>query len=240
MESLIPLQVTVPGLFPEKKSLGLYKGELLTENDVSDSGSFNEMVEALLHRSSIPYIDEILAILMPPANHENPFYDFWSRAMEPWDGPALITYADGENIGARLDRNGFRPCRWAMTEDHLYLSSEAGSFALDESLIISKGALKAGSGIRLSLKSGNIYFVDPSRSRYNFDAKFDSRTLNLGFVQTNRQEALHLDKKYLFSYTEEDFSKILIPMIEKGKEAIGSMGDTARLAVFFRRTKIIL
>ena len=67
-----------------EKSLGLYKGELLTENDVSDSGSFNEMVEALLHRSSIPYIDEILAILMPPANHENSFYDFWSRAMEPW------------------------------------------------------------------------------------------------------------------------------------------------------------
>ncbi|MDX2304047.1 MAG: glutamate synthase large subunit [Microscillaceae bacterium] len=214
-----------------EKSMGLYKGELLTESGVSDSGSFNEMVEALLHRSSIPYIDEILAILMPPANHDNDFYNFWGRAMEPWDGPALITYSDGENIGARLDRNGFRPCRWAMTEDFFYLSSEAGSFDLDESHIISKGALKAGSGVRLSLKSGNVYFVDPSRSRYNFDAKFDNRTLKLNFIQTQNQDSQHLDKKYLFSYTEEDISKILIPMIETGKEAIGSMGDTARLAV---------
>ncbi|MEM9980954.1 MAG: glutamate synthase central domain-containing protein, partial [Bacteroidota bacterium] len=215
-----------------EKALGLYEGELLTANGISDSGSLNEMIEALMYRSSIPYIDEILAILMPPANHQNDYYDFWGRAMEPWDGPALITYADGENIGARLDRNGFRPCRWAMTENNFYLSSEAGSFHLEESHILAKGALKAGTGVRVSLKSGQVYFVDPSQSRYNFDAQFDKRTFPLAFSPTERQTPQHLHQKYVFNYTQEDFKKILIPMITKGKEPIGSMGDTARLAIF--------
>ena len=29
-------------------------------------------------------------------------------------------------VGARLDRNGFRPCRWTMTDGVFYLASEAG------------------------------------------------------------------------------------------------------------------
>ncbi len=215
-----------------ERSMGLYDGELLTHKGISDSGSMNEMVEALSYRSSIPYIDEVLAIMMPPAHTDNAYYQFWERAMEPWDGPALITYSDGLNIGARLDRNGFRPCRWAMTDEHFYLSSEAGSFHLDESSVLSKGALKAGSSVRVSLKSGNVFFVDPSKSRYNYDAKFDVRTYKLPFCKSQQNQAEHLDKQYLFSYTQEDLSKVLIPMIQNGKESIGSMGDTARLAIF--------
>ncbi|GAB4396200.1 MAG: glutamate synthase-related protein [Microscillaceae bacterium] len=218
-------------------AMGLYAGELLTESGVSDSGSLNEMVEAMLYRSSIPYIDEVLAILMPPASKENAYYKFWSRAMEPWDGPALITYSDGENIGARLDRNGFRPCRWAMTESHFYLSSEAGSFALDEREIISKGALKAGSGVRMSLKSGNVYFVDPSRSQNNFDAQFDARTYLLPTLPPKQAAPQQLYKKFLFHYTQEDLDKVLIPMMATGKESIGSMGDTARLAIFSKEPR---
>ncbi len=215
-----------------EKSLGLSQGELLTESGISDSGSLNEMVESLMYKSSIPYIDEILAIMMPPAENDTAFYKFWSRTMEPWDGPALITYSDGENIGARLDRNGFRPCRWTITEEYFYLCSEAGSFHIDESLIIEKGTLPAGAGVRMSLKSGNIHFVDPSLSRYNYDAKFDARTIPLPYSNTHKQNPEFLDKAFLFSLTQEEYAKILIPMIREGKEAIGSMGDTARMAVF--------
>jgi len=232
-----------------EKSLGLYKGELLTEDGISDSGSLNEMAEAMLFRSSIPYIDEVLAIMMPPAQYEHSFYDFWSRAMEPWDGPALVTYSDGLNVGARLDRNGFRPCRWAMTKEYFYLASEAGSFELNEAEIESKGALKAGTGVRVSLNSGNIYFVDPSQSRYNFDVKFDSRTIKLPYKsptspqpQSEEQETKEHPPfggrgAFLFNYTQEDFQKMLLPMIQAGKEAIGSMGDTARLAIFSKEVR---
>ena len=40
------------------------------------------------------------------------FYHWSAFAMEPWDGPALLTFTDGRYIGAILDRNGLRPSRF--------------------------------------------------------------------------------------------------------------------------------
>lgn len=217
--------------YSREKSLGLQKDELLTHSQISDSGNLNEMVEALMYRSSIPNVEDILAIMMPPAHQNNAFYSFWSRAMEPWDGPAIILYSDGETIGARLDRNGFRPGRWATTEDIFYLSSEAGSFEIDESEIIAKGSLHAGSSVTVELNSGAIHFRDPSESRENEDAHYDPRLFKLSPL-TQYPGPQYLKQKTLFTYTKEDVEIMLLPMIIQGKEPIGSMGDTARLAVF--------
>jgi glutamate synthase domain-containing protein 2/glutamate synthase domain-containing protein 1/glutamate synthase domain-containing protein 3 len=217
--------------FSRERALGLREDELLNHYKVSDSGSLNEMVEALAFRSSIKYIEDILAIMMPPADKkDDKFYKFWSRAMEPWDGPALITFSTGTKVGARLDRNGFRPCRWALTQDYFYLSSEAGSFELNEEDILQKGTLNAGTGVVMDVATGEISFKDPSESIENSDASYDARLMPL------KEKAVahlgkHLINKYLFAYTEEDFSRILIPMMTNGKEPIGSMGDTARLLI---------
>ena len=62
---------------------------------------------------------------MDPARRA--FYEFHSTLMEPWDGPALVSFTDGTVIGAVLDRNGLRPARWWVTEDGLVvLASEVG------------------------------------------------------------------------------------------------------------------
>ena len=214
-----------------EKYLGVPKDELLTRKQISDSGSLNEMVESLTYRSSIPFVEDILAIMIPPATHGNSFYKFWSRAMEPWDGPAFISYSDGSSIGGRLDRNGFRPCRWIATDEHLFLSSEAGSFEMDESRVEAKGSLQAGNGIKMDLNSGKIHFRDPSYSRENYDAKFEHRLEKLlpEILDEADQSFANL---HLFKYTREDIQNLLIPMITDGKEPIGSMGDTARPALF--------
>lgn len=214
-----------------EKYLGLPVDELLTHEGISDSGSLNEMVEALKYRSSIPHVEDILAIMMPPAAQNNPFYKFWSRAMEPWDGPAFITYSDGHSIGARLDRNGFRPCRWVLTDEHFYLSSEAGSFEIDETTIIKKGSLQAGTGVKVDMDTGEVHFRDPSHSRENFDFQFDPRLEPIDNLPADDDSSV-LKKKYLFRYTDEDLDRLLIPMAAEGKEPIGSMGDTARPAIF--------
>lgn len=213
-----------------EKMIGAEKNELLSRNGISDSGSLNEMVEALRYRSSIPNVEDILAICMPPATEGNKFYKFWSRAMEPWDGPALITYANGYTIGARLDRNGFRPCRWTRTPDHFYLSSEAGTFEVDEQVIEAKGTLYAGRGVTVDLASGEVLFRDPSHSIENHDAPFDARVELIPEKVGDIKERFE-NKKPFFSCTDEELSKIIYPMAETGKEPIGSMGDTARLAV---------
>lgn len=213
-----------------EKMIGAERGEILTREGISDSGSLNEMVEALRYRSSIPNVEDILAIMMPPATKGNDFYKFWSRAMEPWDGPAFITYANGYTIGARLDRNGFRPCRWVRTQNDFYLSSEAGTFEINEEDIQSKGTLYAGRGVTLDLSSGEIYFRDPSHSKENHDAPFNARLTSFP-TRLPVQEDSYLHKLSLFSFTDEELSKVIYPMALTGKEAIGSMGDTARLAI---------
>ncbi|HTO92718.1 MAG TPA: glutamate synthase central domain-containing protein, partial [Bacteroidota bacterium] len=219
--------------FSREKSLGLPQDQLVTHTGISDSGSLNEMVEALMNRSSIPQIEDILAIMMPPAHGQNDFYKFWSRAMEPWDGPAIIMYSDGRSIGARLDRNGFRPSRWALTDETFYLSSEAGAFDIDESKIRGKGILHAGTGVKVDLATGRIHFRDPSLSRENRDARFDPRTIPVGSIAApDRGEPVTRFRKTLFTLTQEELERIVYPMAAEGKEPIGSMGDTARPNVF--------
>ena len=216
-----------------EKMLGVQKDELLTHAGISDSGSLNEMVEALRYRSSIPHVEDTLALMIPPADQNNDFYKFWSRAMEPWDGPAFVTYCEGNNIGARLDRNGFRPCRWVKTDEHFYLSSEAGTFNLDESIIKEKGTLYAGRGVTAVLDTGDIHFRDPSHTREHHDANFDARLrkINPGKEhEASKASKQHL--QHLFNYSTEDLQRVIYPMINEAKEPIGSMGDTARMAVF--------
>ncbi|MDB5038205.1 MAG: hypothetical protein JWQ35_1733 [Bacteriovoracaceae bacterium] len=223
--------------YARERALGIQEDELLTHRGISDSGSVNEMLEALMCRSSIPHVEDILAIMMPQADSSQPFYKFWSRAMEPWDGPALFTFSDGRTIGARLDRSGFRPCRWARTADHFFLSSEAGSFGLLESKILAKGALSGGSSVSIDLVSGKVRFEDPADSRENKSATFDPRLTKLERFPEISEPVSQIHLLKLFNYTEEDVNKIIFPTVKDGKEPIGSMGDTASLAVLSNETR---
>jgi glutamate synthase domain-containing protein 2/glutamate synthase domain-containing protein 1/glutamate synthase domain-containing protein 3 len=210
-------------------AVGLQVDELITRKGTSDSGNLNEMVEALKYRSSIPHLAEILSIMVPPANNEtSEYFQFWSRAMEPWDGPALIGFCDGKRIGARLDRNGFRPCRWMKTEKNFYLASEAGCFEVDPKFTLEQGALYAGRSVSIHILKAEVSFLNPDHTKFYRDAHFDARLQRLDYTRPENEES-YLDKKNLFYYTREDLNKVLYPMIEKGKEPIGSMGDTARL-----------
>lgn len=217
--------------YSREHTMGLPADELLTHNRASDSKSLNEMVEALKYRSSIPKIEDILAIMIPPPGDTGDYYRFWSRAMEPWDGPAFINYSDGEVIGARLDRNGFRPCRWTMTEDRFYLASESGLFPIEEKDVLAKGTLRAGSGMVLYLDTGIPKFRDPSQSRKNSGARFSPRLVDLPPPPETGVLTPDLSRSTLFRLTKEEYERVLIPMMTKGKEGIGSMGDTARLAI---------
>lgn len=215
-----------------EKSIGLRTDQLITHHGSSDSGNLNGMVEALKYRSSIPHINEILAIMIPPANSKinSPYFHFWSRAMEPWDGPALVNFCDGKRIGARLDRSGFRPCRWHRTEDIFYLCSEAGSFEIPTSQVMSQGELYAGRSVSIHMFNGEIDFNNPNTSEQYKDAFFDPRVQQIPYLSPKQKEEKYLEHQKIFYYTKEDLNKELFPMIQTGTEPIGSMGDTARLS----------
>lgn len=212
-----------------ERSLGLEAGELLTQSGISDTGSLNEMIEALRHRSGVLSLAEALAIVMPPAEND-PYHTFWGRALEPWDGPAIVAFADGQVVGARLDRNGFRPGRWVETNDYFYLGSEAGVFPVDEADVRAKGALHAGTGVVVDLRSGGVSFTEPRAQPTFAGAVFDPRTRRLPPTPPPTEPTTaHLATA--FGYTADDVQSALAPPAATGKEPIGSMGDTACLAV---------
>ncbi len=213
-------------------AIGLRKDQLITHLGSSDSGNLNGMVEALKYRSSIPHINEVLAIMIPPAQSKNDssYFHFWSRAMEPWDGPALVAYCDGKRIGARLDRSGFRPCRWHKTKDMFYLCSEAGAFEIPPEQISAQGELYAGRSVNIHTHKGTIDFNNPNKSQEYQEAIFDPRLKKVEFSGPKNTNTSLLEHKNLFYYTKEDLNKELFPMIKNGTEPIGSMGDTARVS----------
>ena len=92
-------------------------------------------------------------MMMPEAweNHaemptdQRDFYRFHASLMEPWDGPACVTFTDGTLMGATLDRNGLRPARWwHLDDDRVVLASESGVLDVDPSRVLAKGRLRPG------------------------------------------------------------------------------------------------
>jgi len=101
----------------------------ICSNEASDSASFDEVLELIhLGGRSLPHS---ILMMIPEAWENNPsmdparraFYEFHASFMEPWDGPACVTFTDGHLIGAVLDRNGLRPGRFWVTEDGLLFFS---------------------------------------------------------------------------------------------------------------------
>ena len=96
------------------------------------------MIELLhLCGRSLPHV---MMMLIPEAWDGNEqmdpvkkaFYEFHASFMEPWDGPASISFTDGKVIGATLDRNGLRPSRYCITtDDRVIMASETGVLPVD-------------------------------------------------------------------------------------------------------------
>ena len=117
----------------------------------SDTARLDEALE-LLHLGgySLPHA---MLMMIPEAwenhRHMDPairdFYQYHSCIMEPWDGPASVTFTDGTVVGAVLDRNGLRPSRYWVTEDGLVvMASEVGTLGIDPSTVVEKGRLRPG------------------------------------------------------------------------------------------------
>ncbi|NRF40245.1 glutamate synthase large subunit [Pedobacter foliorum] len=218
----------------------------------SDSGCLDNIVELLLHSGrSLPHV---LMMLIPEAWDGNDdmdelkqaFYKFHATLMEPWDGPAAVSFTDGNLIGATLDRNGLRPQRYAITEDdRVIMASEAGALALDQSKIIEKGRLTPGKMFVVDMEQGRIISdaeikqqVCGSKPYGDWINKYQIRLEELPeprLVFSNLSQESIFRYQQVFGYSREDIDLILKPMAQDGKEPIGSMGTDIPLAVLSQK-----
>ena len=220
----------------------------------SDSASFDEVLELLyLGGRSLPHS---ILMMIPEAweNHESmperlkDFYRFHASLMEPWDGPACVTFTDGKQIGAVLDRNGLRPSRFWVTDDGLViLSSEVGVLDIDAAKIVRKGRLQPGRMFLVDIDQGRIIEDDEIKNSLAHSAPY-SEWLHAGIVRLSelpaREHIIYphssvLRRQRAFGYTEEELRVIITPMAKSGAEPIGSMGTDTPLAALSDKPRLL-
>ena len=215
----------------------------------SDSAAFDAVLELLVMGGrSLPHA----AMLMTPEAEGRPdlpgelhdFYDYGSMLMEPWDGPASLTFTDGRILGATLDRNGLRPGRWVITDDGWFaLASEVGAFHVPAEQVTRVGRLMPGRLLVVEPGSGRVLTnreaeLEVARSR-PYGAWFAEYSLHLGDLPEGPPppaDPVPLRERQLaFGWSQEDLRVLLAPMVVDGREPTGSMGNDAAPAVLSDR-----
>ncbi|RJQ12748.1 MAG: glutamate synthase large subunit [Dehalococcoidia bacterium] len=182
---------------------------------------------------------------MPRAKQQ--FYEYYSTVMEPWDGPASVTFTDGRSIGAVLDRNGLRPSRYIVTKDDIVLmASEVGVLPIEPERILMKGRLQPGKMFLVSLEEGRI--IDDTELKMGLaeakpygewlaDHVHPLSSLAVGAAPPRLLGEDLLTRQIAFGYTIEDLKYILTPMVLNSEESTGSMGSDTPLAVLSTRAQ---
>jgi len=220
----------------------------ICDYDDSDSANLDNMIEMLvLGGRELPHV---LMMLVPEAwqgdsRMEDPkksFYEFHASMMEPWDGPASISFTDGHIIGATLDRNGLRPSRYCLLNDGtLIMSSEAGAHEVDQSMVVEKGRLQPGKIFVADLDEGKIISDEELKARICSKKPYrqwiEQNSVSIDELPSVEDEMsvsdsdTLLQRQIAFGFTQEDLKTHLAPMVVEGKDPIGSMGADSPLAV---------
>ncbi|WP_411078538.1 glutamate synthase large subunit [Streptomyces sp. cmx-18-6] len=222
--------------------------------DASDSASFDEVLELLhLGGRSLPHS---VLMMVPEAweNHDSmdparrAFYQYHATMMEPWDGPACVTFTDGVQVGAVLDRNGLRPGRYWVTDDGLVvLSSEVGVLDIDPAKVVRKGRLQPGKMFLVDTAEHRIIEDDEIKASLAAEQPYqewlETGEIGLGDLP-EREHIVHTHasvtrRQQTFGYTEEELRILLAPMARTAGEPLGSMGTDSPIAALSERPRLL-
>lgn len=220
----------------------------------SDSASFDEVAE-LLWLSGRP-ITEAIMMMIPEAweNHttmdadRKAFYEYHSLMMEPWDGPAAVSFTDGTQVGATLDRNGLRPCRYWVTDDGLVVfASEVGVLEIDPAKIVEKGRVAPGKMFVVDTENGRLIRDEEIKSQLAAANPYkewaQENTIRMADLP-EREHVVHtsasvVHRQRTFGYTTEELKILLGPMAQTGGEPLGAMGTDTPVAVLSARPRLL-
>lgn len=224
----------------------------------SDSATIDNVFELLvLADRALP---QAMMMLIPSAWEEDSvmsdelksFYKYHACLMEPWDGPAAIAFTDGTRVGAVLDRNGLRPARYIVTKkDFVVMASEVGVLDIEPQDILISGRLEPGKLFFIDTEAGRIVDdgeVKAAMSARRPYAKWVKENIveldKLSLKRAVRAPKTGIQKNVLtalkaFGYTREDLKMIIRPMVEKGAEPVGSMGNDTPHAILSSKPQLL-
>jgi glutamate synthase (NADPH/NADH) large chain len=221
----------------------------------SDTACFDNALEFLVQGGYS--MAHAMMMLIPEAWAGNPlmnedrraFYEYHAALMEPWDGPAAIAFTDGRQIGATLDRNGLRPARYLVTDDHrVIMASESGVLPIPEEKIVQKWRLQPGKMLLVDMVEGRIIADEEIKNQLGELHPYkDWLTRTQLFLEdlppvpaeAKRSNLALLDRQQAFGYTQEDLKFLMTPMASVGEEAIGSMGNDTPISALSDKPKML-
>jgi glutamate synthase (NADPH/NADH) large chain/glutamate synthase (ferredoxin) len=219
------------------------------EEGQSDTASLDNVFELLAMGGRD--LQHVAAMMIPEAwyGHESmdqelkDFYEFHGTMMEPWDGPALVAFTNGRQVGAVLDRNGLRPFRFTVTKDGLIvMASETGALEIDPERIEYRDRIRPGRMFLLDLEQGRIVdndeLKDDLAQRQPYGEWLVENRLVLddlpgvdALLVPAAEPSTLTQRQRVFHYTTEDLNIVMEPMARDAIEATGSMGNDAAIAV---------
>ncbi len=220
----------------------------------SDSAALDNVLELLILGGRS--LAQAMMMLVPLAwehSHDmsaqlRSFYKFNSCFVEPWDGPAAIAFTDGVRVGAMLDRNGLRPCRYILTKDgRVIMASEVGVLDLPAENIQASGKLEPGKLLFINTEAGRIIedleLKEIISGKQPYQSWLSENMRNLADLPRGR---IPKKKKFdtfaylrAFGYTREDMKLIIKPMVETSQEPVGAMGNDTPHAVLSQKPQMI-
>ncbi|WP_447601959.1 glutamate synthase large subunit [Nitrospira sp. Nam80] len=227
----------------------------IVSEDQSDSACLDNALEFLVMGGrSLPHA---MMMLIPEPWVANPqmdldrrgFYQYHAAMMEPWDGPAAVCFTDGKLIGATLDRNGLRPCRYQVTtDDVVVLASEAGVLPAEPKDVRLKGRLMPGRMFLVDTVQGRIIDDEEIKADIVGRKPYRSWVTQYGISLDELPEPLNVpqpdhptirQRQQAFGYTVEELKMVITPMVVAGEEAVSSMGTDTPLAVLSERPQLL-
>ncbi len=227
----------------------------IVEEDCSDSGTFDNVLEFLLMGGR--KLQEAVLMMIPEAwqqhatmdEQRRAFYEYQSCLMEPWDGPASIAFTDGTYIGAVLDRNGLRPSRYYVTDDDkCIMASEVGVVSVDPERVVEKGRLQPGRIFLIDFEQGRMIPDEQIKGEWAaarpYQQWLDNQRIDLADLKPALDshgfypETLNARMK-AFGFTVETMHIMLQPLVKELRDPLGSMGNDAALAVMSDKPRML-
>ena len=212
----------------------------------SDSARLDQTIESRVIEDGVDLVTAIVS-MMPPAWENDTrlsprvraMLEYFSLREEKNDGPAALVFADGDVVGARLDRLGLRPLRTVETDEYLCVMSEAGQIHFDPATERRRGRIEAGGMLfwdhRDQQARGTVETLEMLAARHDYPALLEQARVRLvdlpalpadklGSPLRYRGDLARYQRYVAYSLNTESFRFLLDPMLATGTERVSAMG----------------
>lgn len=226
----------------------------IVSSNGSDSAALDNIFE-LLYQSGRSLCHTAMMLLPEPfgasyimGQGKRSFYEYHAALMEAWDGPAALVFTNGKQLGASLDRNALRPCRYTITKDGLIvLASESGVLNIPAKNILKRGRLRPRKMLMVDFEQKRIITDTECKNSVIYSAPYIRWIKEKGIkladfslpAQMYEQKNSLLQEQFLYGMSSDEIEEMLKPMLKNAQEPVASMGIDTPLAVLSQRPQLL-